>query len=241
MAPAGLARTGEPSNREPSNREPSNREPGRELAMARLTIQTPVGPAVVELDAAADARRLLVIGHGAGGGIEAPDLLAVRKACLARGVSVARVLQPYRVAGKKAVPPTGTLDQAWRAVIASLGRRKATAGLELVYGGRSSGARVACRCAADETCRPRAIAVVALAFPLHPPGRPEKTRLPELAGVPVPALVVQGLSDPFGMPPAAAGRRVEQVPGDHGLKRNTAAIGELVGDWIAALPDGGTA
>jgi predicted alpha/beta-hydrolase family hydrolase len=133
--------------------------------------------------------------------------------------------------------PTGTLDQAWRAVIASLGRRKATAGLDFVYGGRSSGARVACRSAADEATTPRAVAVVALAFPLHPPGRPEKSRLPELAGVEVPVLVVQGVDDAFGMPPPAPGRRVEQVPGDHGLKRGTAAIGELVAGWISALAE----
>jgi uncharacterized protein len=203
--------------------------------MAKLTIATPVGPAVVELDAAAGARQLLVIGHGAGGSIEAPDLLAVRTACLAARISVARVIQPYRVAGKKATPPTGTLDQAWRAVIASLGRRKATAGLDFVYGGRSSGARVACRTAADGVTTPQAIGVVALAFPLHPPGRPEKSRLPELAGVEVPVLVVQGVNDAFGMPEAAPGRRVEQVPGDHGLKRGTAAIGELVATWITQL------
>jgi predicted alpha/beta-hydrolase family hydrolase len=203
--------------------------------MPRLTITTPVGPAVVELDTAAEARRLLVIGHGAGGSIEAPDLLAVRTACLAAGISVARVIQPYRVAGKKATPPIGTLDQAWRAVIASLGRRKATAGLDFVYGGRSSGARVACRSAADEATTPRAVAVVALAFPLHPPGRPEKSRLPELAGVGVPVLVVQGVNDPFGMPEPAPGRQVEQVPGDHGLRRDTAGIGELVAGWISAL------
>ena len=206
--------------------------------MARLSIRTPVGPAAVELDAVAGARRLLVIGHGAGGGIEAPDLLAVRKACLAAGISVARVLQPYRVAEKKAVPQTGTLDQAWRAVIASLGRRKATAGLEFVYGGRSSGARVACRCAADESSRPRAVGVLALAFPLHPPGRPDRSRLPELAGVEVPVLVVQGIGDPFGMPEPAPGRRVEQVPGDHSLKRGTAAIGALVAAWITELEPG---
>jgi hypothetical protein len=205
--------------------------------MPRLTIATPVGPAAVELETAAGARRLLVIGHGAGGSIEAPDLLAVRTACLAAGISVARVIQPYRVAGKKAVPPIGTLDQAWRAVIASLGRRKATAGLDFVYGGRSSGARVACRAAADETTRPRAVAVVALAFPVHPPGRPEKSRLPELAGAPVPVLVVQGVNDPFGMPEPAPGRQVVQVPGDHGLKRDTARIGELVAGWIDALDD----
>ena len=201
----------------------------------RLTIATPVGPAVVKLDPAPEATRLLVIGHGAGGSIEAPDLLAVRKACLAAGISVARVIQPYRVAGKKATPPIHVLDQAWRAVIASLGRRKATAGLDFVYGGRSSGARVACRSAADEAIRPPAVAVVALAFPLHPPGRPEKSRLPELAGVPVPVLVVQGVSDPYGMPESAPGRRVEQVPGDHGLRRDTARIGDLVAGWINAL------
>ena len=203
--------------------------------MPRLTIATPVGPAVLELDAAPAAHKLLVIGHGAGGSIEAPDLLAVRTACLAAGISVARVIQPHRVAGKKATPPTGTLDQAWRAVIASLGRRKATAGLDFVYGGRSSGARVACRTASDGVTTPPAIGVVALAFPVHPPGRPEKSRLPELAGVEVPVLVVQGVNDPFGMPAAAPGRRVEQVPGDHGLKRGTAAIGQLVAGWISAL------
>ena len=134
-------------------------------------------------------------------------------------------------------PPIGTLDQAWRAVIASLGRRKATAGLDFVYGGRSSGARVACRTAADPATRPRAVAVVALAFPLHPPGRPEKSRLPELAGAGVPVLVVQGVNDAFGMPEPAPGRQVEQVPGDHGLKRDTARIGELVAGWISALGD----
>jgi predicted alpha/beta-hydrolase family hydrolase len=203
--------------------------------MSRLRIATPVGESIVELDTAAEARTVLVIGHGAGGSIEAPDILAVRKACLAAGINFARVIQPYRVAGKKAVPPSGTLDQAWRAVIASLGRRRVLAGLDFVYAGRSSGARVACRSAADELTRPRPIGVVALAFPLHPPGRPEKSRLPELAGVPVPVLVVQGVNDPFGMPEPAPGRTVEQLPGDHGLKRDTARIGELVASWISRL------
>jgi hypothetical protein len=203
--------------------------------MPRLTIATPVGEAAVDLETAADARTVLVIGHGAGGSVGAPDILAVRKACLAAGISVARVTQPYRVAGKKAVPPTGTLDQAWRAVIASLGRRKALSGVDFVFAGRSSGARVACRCAADELTRPRAIGVVALAFPLHLPGRPDKSRLPELAATPCPVLVVQGVNDTFGMPEPAAGRTVEQVPGDHSLKRDTARIGRLVADWINAL------
>lgn len=203
--------------------------------MPRLKIATPVGEAMVDLDPAPDATTVLVIGHGAGGSVEAPDLLAVRKACLAAGISVARVTQPYRVAGKKGVPPTGTLDQAWRAVIASLGRRKALAGLAFVYAGRSSGARVACRAAVDELTKPRPIGVVALAFPLHPPGRPDKSRLPELAAVGVPVLVVQGVNDAFGMPESALGRTVEQVPGDHSLKRDTARTGELVAAWISKL------
>jgi uncharacterized protein len=214
---------------------------GRSNQVPRLTITTPVGPAQVELDSAPDAQTLLVIGHGAGGSVQAPDLLAVRAACLAAGISVARVTQPYRVAGKKAVPQTATLDAAWRAVIASLGRRKATAALNFVYAGRSSGARVACRTSADELIRPRPIGVVALAFPLHPPGRPEKSRLAELAGVPVPVLVVQGVSDPFGMPEPAPGRTVAQVPGDHALKGQAARVGELVAGWISTLAADDTA
>jgi uncharacterized protein len=224
-------------------RRPSMRQDGGAMLgsakgdgwVPRLTIATPAGPAAVELDPATDARTLLVIGHGAGGSIQAPDLVAVRNACLAAGISVARVTQPYRLAGRRTPPPTATLDAAWRAVIASLGRRKATAGLNLVYGGRSSGARVACRCSADELTRPRPIAVLALAFPLHPPDRPDKSRLPELAAVPVPVLVVQGVSDPFGMPDAAPGRTVEQVPGDHALKGQASRVGELVAQWISAL------
>lgn len=203
--------------------------------MPRLTIATPVGPAAVELDPATDARTLLVIGHGAGGSATAPDLLAVRDACVAAGISVARVTQPYRLAGRRTPPAAATLDTAWRAVIASLGRRKATAGLRFVYGGRSSGARVACRCSADELIKPRPIAVVALAFPVHPPGKPEKSRLSELAGVPVPVLVVQGLSDPFGMPEPAPGRTVAQLPGDHALKGQAPRVGQLVAEWISAL------
>ena len=201
--------------------------------MSTLTIATPPGPARVDLDLAPDATTLLVIGHGAGGSVDAPDLLAVRQACLDRGISVARVTQPYRVAGKKAPPTAATLDQAWRAVVASLGRRKATSGLSFVYAGRSSGARVACRAAADDTVAPRPTAVVALAFPVHPPGKPEKSRLDELDGPAVPVLVVQGMADPFGMPGPAAGRTVHQVAGDHSLKREAALVGQLVAEWLA--------
>jgi len=197
-----------------------------------LRISTPVGEAHVELDRVAGAPALLVIGHGAGGSVDSPDLLAVRAACLAAGISVARVTQPYRVAGRKAPPAAGTLDQAWQAVIQALGRRRGLAGQPLVFGGRSSGARVACRTATDPGVRPAPVAVVALAFPLHPPGRPDRSRLPELTAVPVPVLVVQGSSDPFGMPPDGPGRQVVRVPGDHSLKASAAQLGPLVADWL---------
>jgi uncharacterized protein len=203
--------------------------------MARFTIATPAGEAWVDLDQAADARQLLVIGHGAGGSVESPDLMAIRRHCLEAAISVARVTQPYRVAGKKA-PPTGpVLDTAWRAVVANLGRRKALAELPFSYGGRSSGARVACRTAADDDVTPRPIAVVAVAFPVHPPGKPEKSRIAELDGVEVPVLVVQGESDPFGMPGRRRGRRIVTVAGDHGLKREADAVGRAVADWLGAL------
>jgi hypothetical protein len=202
--------------------------------VSRIAIATPVGEAWVDLDAAANASQLLVIGHGAGGSVDAPDILAVRTHCLTAAISVARVTQPYRVAGRKTPPTAVTLDTAWHAVVANLAKRKALAGLPISYGGRSSGARVACRTAADETVTPRPIAVVALAFPVHPPGKPEKSRLDELDAVPVPVLVVQGESDPFGMPPPRRGRRVVTVLGDHGLKKETDAIGRTVAGWLAA-------
>ncbi len=95
-------------------------------------------------------------------------------------------------------------------------------------GGRSSGARVACRTAAETG----AAGVLCLAFPVHPPGRPEKSRLDELDAVPVPVLVVQGERDPFGMPPPAKGRTVVEVAGDHGLKADTAALEAAVTAWL---------
>lgn len=209
--------------------------------MRRLVLPTPVGDAGVHLDLAPGASKVLVLGHGAGGSVDAPDLVAVRDACLTAGISVARVTQPYRLAGKKAPPAAATLDAGWAAVVASLGRRKALAGLEFVYAGRSSGARVACRAAGNGAVSPRAAAVVALAFPVSPPGKPEKSRLDELDAVDVPVLVVQGDRDPFGMPvprPENEGhglRLVCEVPGDHSLKRDPATVGELVASWLSAL------
>jgi uncharacterized protein len=199
----------------------------------RVVIPTPGGDAWVDLDAA-DGPRLLVIGHGAGGSVEASDLLAVRDCCLQAGVSVARVTQPYRVAGRKAPPTAAALDTAWAAVIIALGRREATRKLRFSFGGRSSGARVACR-TSTQGLTPPADSVVALAFPVHPPGKPERSRLDELDSVTVPVLVVQGASDPFGLPPAAPGRMVLEVPGDHSLRRSAALVGQLVADWLTAL------
>jgi predicted alpha/beta-hydrolase family hydrolase len=174
------------------------------------------------------ARAALVLGHGAGGGIAARDLEAAAAAAEAAGLAVALVEQPYRVAGRRSPAPAHQLDTAWLAVVEAL-RGGPFAGLSLVSGGRSSGARVACRTAADAG----AVAVLCLAFPLQPPGgRPD--RLGELAAVKVPALVVQGERDPFGIPPAVRRRRVVLVPGDHSL-RSAADVEAAVRAWLRRL------
>jgi predicted alpha/beta-hydrolase family hydrolase len=199
----------------------------------RVVVPTPGGDAWVDLDRV-QGGRLLVIGHGAGGSVDSVDLVAVRDACLRTGISVARVTQPYRVAGRKAPPRPETLDAAWEAVVDALARRRGLADLGVTFGGRSSGARVACRTATG-TSRPPPDSVVALAFPVHPPGAPEKSRIAELDAVPVPVLVVQGSSDPFGMPPQRAGRDVRVVSGDHALTRSAAQVGDIVAGWLAEL------
>jgi predicted alpha/beta-hydrolase family hydrolase len=176
----------------------------------------------------------LVLGHGAGGGVTAPDLVAATGAALALDIAVALVEQPYRVAGRRSPAPARQLDVAWTAVLAQL-REDVLRGLQVIAGGRSSGARVACRTAAEVG----AAAVMCLAFPVHPPGRgddPAKSRLGELDAVEVPTLVVQGEKDPFGMPPSAPGRTVRAVPGDHAL-RSTAAVAAAVSEWLAARLD----
>jgi len=196
-------------------------------------VATPRGPARIDLDAGGlDEREgapagLLVLGHGAGGGVDAPDLLALRDAALAAGMVVARVTQPYRVAGRRAPAPAGQLDEAWCAAVAAL-----LDGYQvpppLVLGGRSSGARVACRTAPALG----AAGVVALAFPLSPPARPDRTRLHEL-DTGVPTLVVNGDRDPFGVPPGAPGRRVEVRRGErHDLRRDPVAVAGVVVDWL---------
>jgi predicted alpha/beta-hydrolase family hydrolase len=172
----------------------------------------------------------LVLGHGAGGGVAAGDLVAVTDAAVALDITVALIEQPYRVAGRRSPAPARQLDAVWTAVLAQL-CEGALSGLPVIVGGRSAGARVACR-TADEV---GALAVLCLAFPLHPPGRgddPSKSRLSELDGVRVPVLVVQGERDPFGMPPAGPGRTVVVVPGDHAL-RSTAAVAAAASEWLA--------
>ena len=194
---------------------------------APVQIDTPHGPARAHLHLADAPTAALVLGHGAGGGVEARDLVAVAEVAQAEAVSVALVEQPYLVAGRRAPAPPGQLDAAWTAVVEHL-RGAALEELPLIVGGRSLGARVACRTAAATP----AIAVLCLAFPVHPPGRPEKSRLEELDAVTLPTLVVQGESDPFGMPPPGPNREVVQVAGDHGLKKDLDAVTAAVEAWL---------
>jgi uncharacterized protein len=194
---------------------------------APVRIDTPHGPAQAHLHLADTPRAALVLCHGAGGGVGARDLVAVTEVAVAEAVSVALVEQPYLVAGRRAPAPPGQLDTAWTAVVEHL-RGAELEGLPLIVGGRSLGARVACRTAAAT----QAVAVLCLAFPVHPPGRPEKSRLEELDAVTLPTLVVQGESDPFGMPPPAPNREVVRVAGDHGLKKDLDAVAAAVEAWL---------
>ena len=168
-----------------------------------------------------------MLGHGAGGGVTSPDLTAAASAANDAGLTVALVEQPYRVAGRRSPAPAGQLDAAWISVVSQLPLK----GLPLIVGGRSAGARVACRTAEEVG----AVAVLCLAFPVHPPGRPEKSRLDELDAVKVPVLVVQGERDPFGMPPPAPNRTVVRVPGTHSI-RSSGAVANAVADWLESLP-----
>ena len=176
------------------------------------TIETDAGTARVTWHTAKKARLVLAVSHGAGGGIEARDLQALAAGLPAHGVTVALVEQPWRVAGKKVAPAPKTLDVGWRGIWPAV----AKPGLPVISGGRSAGARVACRTATELG----AAAVLALSFPLHPPGRPEKSRAGELLGAGVPTLVVQGGNDPFGKPvefPKGDYELVEVPYGDHGF------------------------
>ncbi|MGW3265428.1 alpha/beta hydrolase family protein [Streptomyces sp. NPDC001056] len=203
-------------------------------------VETDAGTARITWHRATNPRLVLALSHGAGGGIEARDLQALAGALPRHGVSVALVEQPWRVAGKKVAPAPKTLDAGWRGIWPAL------AGMELpvISGGRSAGARVACRTATELGAR----AVLALSFPLHPPGKPEKSRAQELLGTGVPTLVVQGGSDPFGKPaefPEGGFRLVEVPAADHGFaipkraeisqEQALAIITDGVVEWTASL------
>ena len=198
-----------------------------------MRISTSAGPARIELDTAEDPPFLLVLTHGAGGGTQSADLLAARQAGLDQGAAVARVLQPYRVRGARAPGSAVKQDEAWLEIITKLRRR--FRGVPLIQGGRSNGARVACRTAREA----RALAVLALAFPLHPPGRPERSRAAELAEAGTEVLVINGAADPFGIPEAGGAIRVVVLPGaTHALAGQGGAIRRLVGTWLGVLAGG---
>jgi predicted alpha/beta-hydrolase family hydrolase len=197
-----------------------------------LEVDTPHGTARVHLFPAREAARgHLILGHGAGGGVTSSDLVAATDAALDASLGVALVEQPYRVAGRRSPSPAHMLDTAWIAVVAQL-RSDVAGDLPLVVGGRSSGARVACRTAGQVAAH----GVLCLAFPLVPPhrpgGNPATSRLPELDAVIVPTLVVQGERDPFGIPSDAVLRTVVTVSGDHSLRSDLPAVGTAVRTWL---------
>jgi uncharacterized protein len=199
--------------------------------MRAIEVATPYGPARVHLHPAGAATAGLVLGHGAGGGVTAPDLLGATAAAVERGVAVALVEQPYRVAGRRSPAPAHQLDAAWLEVVGRL-RERQLRGLPLLVGGRSSGARVACRTSEQSG----AVGVLCLAFPLQPPRRvaatPAASRRSELDAVTVPTLVVQGARDPFGVPPAGEHRTVVLVQADHSLRSDVPALRFAVGEWL---------
>ncbi|AZK96410.1 hydrolase [Streptomyces tsukubensis] len=203
-------------------------------------VGTAAGPARILWHRARRPRLVLALGHGAGGGTGARDLAALARALPAEGVTVALVEQPWRVAGKKVAPAPKTLDTAWRELWPALARP----GLPVVAGGRSAGARVACRTAGELG----AAAVLALAFPLHPPGRPERSRADELLGTGVPTLVVQGGNDSFGRSgefPDGPYERVEVPYADHSFavpkrsgrteEETVTMITETVRGWLRTV------
>ncbi|MQA63445.1 MAG: alpha/beta hydrolase [Actinophytocola sp.] len=195
--------------------------------MTTVEIDTRFGPARAELHCAEEGAAVMLLGHGAGGGIGAKDIVAVTRAAHESGVHVALVEQPYRVAGRKAPAPAKQLDEAWLTVADELEQRWFDE-MPLVFGGRSSGARVACR-TADEG---GAVAVLCLAFPLRPPSRPDKSRQTELDSVDLPTLVVQGERDPFGCPEPGKHHEVVVVDGTHALDSDLDTVSHVVGDWL---------
>ena len=174
-------------------------------------VDTDHGPARLVVRRGRPSRAMIVLTHGAGGGIDAPDLALLGRTLPTSGVSTVLVEMPWRVAGKKLAPRPAIIDECYLAVLNNLRMRS-----PLVVGGRSAGARSACRLARSVG----ASGVLALAFPLHPPGKPASSRVEELTGVRLPTLVVQGGRDPFGVPAEfPPGTTLHEVPAaDHGLK-----------------------
>jgi predicted alpha/beta-hydrolase family hydrolase len=195
-----------------------------------VEIATEAGPAHVELDDVASPRFLMVLTHGSGGGVNSADLLAARQAGLDLCACVARVVQPYRVRGARAPGSAARQDAAWLEITGALRQRFPL--VPLIQGGRSNGARVACRTAQAAGAR----AVLALAFPLHPPGRPDRSRAGELQEAGTEVLVVNGSADPFGVPDPAGGIDVVILPGaTHALARQGSQIRDAVEKWLARL------
>ncbi|WP_019932246.1 alpha/beta family hydrolase [Nocardia sp. BMG111209] len=195
-----------------------------------MRLETSAGPAEIELDVADRPRLLLLLTHGSGGGVDAKDLLVVRDRASAAGAVVARVVQPYRVAGRRAPGSVATQDAAWLEVVSQV--RERFPDVPLVQGGRSNGARVACRTAVAAG----AGGVLALSFPLHPPGKPEKSRREELlaASAAVDVVVINGERDPFGIPDAGDAAEVKIVPGQpHSFRAGFELIGATVDPWLS--------
>jgi uncharacterized protein len=206
---------------------PAGNARGREGGQVVIEIATPSGTARVHLDSPDDPAFLLAATHGANGGVDTPDLFAVRAVALASGGAVARVMQPFRLAGRRSPGSVAMQDEAWLAVVAAL--RARFGDIPLVQCGRSNGARVACRTAVKASAR----GVIALAFPLHPPWRPEQTREDELRQAGVEVVVINGGRDPFGIPGPASATRVYVLPGDdHDLAKHPARVGEIAAEWL---------
>jgi hypothetical protein len=196
-----------------------------------MELETSYGPATAELDRPARRARprfLMALTHGAGGGADSADLLAARDAAVAAGGVVARIVQPYRVRGARAPGSAERQDAAWLEIIAAL--RGQFPRRPLITGGRSNGARLACRTAGAAGAR----GVLALAFPLHPPGRPERSRADELrAAGDASVLVINGSRDPFGIPDPADASKVVIAPGQtHALSGCADLITAEAGAWL---------
>jgi hypothetical protein len=198
-------------------------------------IMTSAGPGRVVLEQPERPTFLVVLTHGAGGSPDTADVLAVRDAGRELGAATALVTQPYRVKGARAPGSAARQDAAWAELVGVLRGETARDGVPvpLVQCGRSNGARVACRTASQVG----AAGVIALAFPLHPPGQPEKSRDAELRGTGTGVLVINGDRDPFGIPEPDETTDVVILPGEtHALSKRPAAVGDAVAAWLGAVP-----